>query len=465
MFEKKKVMMVVVLLSLVTGIGIGTAVSVDDTHTATKKLERAFALINQRYVDDVDAEELAETAIERMLKELDPHSVFIDADRMKRVNEDFDASFEGIGISYEFLPGIQGKDTLAVLNAIPGGPSERAGLHSGDRIVEVDGIYSVGFSAEDVHKFLKGPKGTTVELAVVRPGYNEKLQFSIKRDEIPIQTIDTRYMMDQRTGYVKMNRFARTTYKEFLEASRQLKQQGMDRMILDLRDNVGGFMDMAIRVSDEFIGGNGVIVEARSRHGEYNQQSRARVKGLLEDIPVIVLVNENSASASEIVAGALQDHDRALIVGRRTFGKGLVQKQFPFEDGSALRMTISRFYTPSGRLIQTPYTNGDRQAYNLEKDRQLQQEAGLTREELLAVVPDSLKYTTANGRTVVGGGGIHPDVVVERDSISPFIQAVVGRGLARDFVRDWIDVNQESFMEQWGGRKQAFVNLFEIDEP
>ena len=454
----------VLVVGILLGMELNSAISGDDTYESLKKLEDAFSIINQRYVDDVDTASLAENAIEGMLETMDPHSIYINAERMRDVNEDFNASFDGIGIYYEFVAGTDGADTLAVLNPVTGGPSEKAGLWSGDRIIAVDDSSAIGFTRTDVERKLKGPRGTKVDVTVHRPGYRDPLFFTIVRDKIPLETIDSAYMIDEHTGYIKLERFARTTYREFMSAARDLKKEGMDRMVLDLRNNAGGFMDMAIRISDEFIDGDKVIVSARSRHTDFNSENRAQVKGLLEELPVIVLVNEQSASASEIVAGALQDHDRGLIVGRRTFGKGLVQKQFPFEDGSVLRMTISRYYTPSGRFIQTPYESGSREDYYKTKAELKRSESVLSVKEILDQVPDSLKYETTGGRTVIGGGGILPDYITQRDTVSMFIQAILGKGHDTAFIRNWIDTNSEDFHATWDGREQAFVDEFKVDD-
>lgn len=466
MRSKKILMLAVGLLTLgvLLGMQIESAISSDDTYESIRKLEEAFQIITRRYVDEVDTGDLAEEAIEGMLENLDPHSIYIDAERMEDVTEDFNASFEGIGISYEFIPGADEQDTLAVLNPLPGGPSDDAGIWSGDRIIAVEDTSAIGFTRRDVERTLKGPRGTKVGVTVQRPGYPDLLHFTITRDKIPLHTVRSNYMLDDQTGYIKLDRFARTTYKEFMEAARALKDEGMTRMVLDLRNNAGGFMDMAIRISDEFVSGDKIIVSAKSRHSDFNSENRAHVKGLLEDMPVIVLVNEQSASASEIVAGALQDHDRGLIVGRRTFGKGLVQKQFPFNDGSVLRMTISRYYTPSGRFIQTPYENGDRKDYYQSKFELHESEESLNITEILDHVPDSLKYRTTGGRTVIGGGGILPDYIVRQDSISMFVQAVLGQRHDREFIRDWVSKNSEAFHEEWIDRKQEFLDDYQISD-
>lgn len=454
---------IILAVGVLLGMELGAIISGDDTFDSLKKLENAFLVINERYVQDVDSSVLTESAIRGMLEELDPHSVYIDAEQMEKVREDFDASFEGIGISYEIIDGPGDRDTVTVLNPLPGGPSEEAGLLSGDRIVAVDDSSAIGFSNADVQKNLKGPRGTEVKVTVKRPGYAERLDFTIIRDKIPLYTKDAHYMLDERTGYIRLNRFARTTYDEFMAAMVDLESEGMDRLVLDLRDNAGGFMDMAIKISDEFLGAGEMIVEARSRHDEYNQASRATGGDTFENGALMVLVNENSASASEIVAGALQDHDRALIVGRRTFGKGLVQKQFPLRDGSVLRMTISRFYTPSGRLIQTHYESGVKEEYYTEKYQRYKTERTLSIAEIKEQMPDSLRYTTTGGRTVFGGGGILPDFIIYPDSSSDFVKAVIGRSLDNDFARSWLDRHAD-FAEEWEGHRQKFIDDFDVDD-
>lgn len=455
---------VLLLAGVLLGMEIGSVVSNDNTLQALKKLENAFLVINERYVEEVDSAELSESAIRGMLSDLDPHSVYISADRMKEVDESFGGSFEGIGISYEFIKGINDRDTLVVLSVIPGGPSEEAGLMSGDRIIKVDDSTAVGYETADVQRNLKGPRGTKVDVKVKRPGYPKAIDFTITRDKIPLYSVDAAYMVDEQTGYIKVNRFARTTYREFLRALTDLKEQGMQRLMLDLRGNAGGYMEMAVRMSDEFLGDNQLIVSQKGRRADANQEFFARPRGKFESAPVIVLVDGSSASASEIVAGALQDHDRALVVGRRTFGKGLVQQQLALPDGSAIRVTISRYYTPSGRLIQTPYADGDRDDY-YEAKRQLRDEtATLSAKEIMDSMPDSLKFKTEHGRTVLGGGGILPDFLVDVDTASVFIQAILSRNLDNQFVRAWIDEEGTALRDTWGERRQAFLEDFKVED-
>lgn len=446
------------------GMQINASISSGSTFEALRKIEAAFLTISERYVEDVDTANLAERAIEGMLRDLDPHSIYISSEQMRSVNEDFNASFEGVGISYEFLEGdAEGSDTLTVLSVIPGGPSDDAGVMSGDRIIMVDGEDAVGFDRSDVERTLKGPRGTKVVVSILRPGIDDTLTVDITRDRIPLYTLDAAYMVDDETGYIRLNRFARTTHDEFVEAMTRLKASGMQRLVLDLRDNAGGFMDMAIRISDEFLDGSAEIVSARSRHPEYSQLNSARPGGLFEREPVIVLINERSASASEIVAGALQDHDRALIVGRRSFGKGLVQKQFALSDGSALRMTISRFYTPTGRLIQTPYEGGQREDYYRDKFAQRRQESAMGMQEIVDEVPDSLKYQTSSGRTVFGGGGILPDYLVYADTLSLLMRTIRGRNLDQQYARQWLDSHGSDIRDAYAGQADRFIREFDVD--
>ena len=454
----------ILAVGVLLGFELGAVFSSDTTLESLKKLENAFLVINERYVEDVDSSVLTESAINGMLADLDPHSIYIDAEQMKQVQEDFNASFEGIGISFEIIDGPENLDTITVLNPLPGGPSEAVGLLSGDRIIEIDDSSAVGYSTADVQRTLKGPRGTKVDVTILRPGYDDPLYFTITRDKIPLFTMDAHHMLDERTGYIRLNRFARTTYTEFMQGLEDLRAQGMQRLVLDLRDNAGGFMDMAVRIADEFLTDGEVIVEARSRLDEYNQQNVADSGDTFETGAVMVLVNENSASASEIVAGALQDHDRALIVGRRTFGKGLVQKQFPLRDGSVLRMTISRFYTPSGRLIQTPYSDGRRQDYYETKLERMRRERSLTIEEIKESMPDSLRYSTDGGRFVYGGGGILPDVIVNPDSASNLAKAVIGRSLDNEYSRLWLDQHGDSFQAAWADRRDEFITAFELSD-
>jgi len=461
---RKWVIPIVAAVLFVSGVQLDGYLSDRNAATALQRIEDVFMLINRRYVEKTDPNEIAQFAIDGMLTNLDPHSVFFDAEMLKGENESFDASFEGIGISFELLPGDDGADTLSVLNVIPGGPSEEAGLQTGDRIMEVDGTSTVGFTDDDVRRNLKGPRGTEVSLRVQRPGVDQMLEFDIIRDKIPLYTLDAAYMMEGKTGYIRLNRFARTTYNEFMASLRTLKAQGMERLVLDLRGNRGGYMQMAVRISGEFLKEGQLVVSQDGYTEDSKEAFYATGNGLWEEGPVMVLVDGSSASASEIVAGAIQDHDRGLIVGQRTFGKGLVQKQYMLRDGSALRLTVARYFTPSGRLIQTDYEDGDRMDYYSSKAALKKADGTQTAAELLVDVPDSLRFETTAGRTVIAGGGIIPDYIVPADSLSPLMRTVLGRSLENQFIRTWVDVYGASLRERWGENPDRFINGFEVDD-
>ncbi len=448
---------------LLLGFDLSVRLMSDDPREALQKIEDTLFLIDQQYVDEVDYDALSEAAVVSILEKLDPHSVYFTAEQMKVENEQFNAGYEGIGISFELLPGEDGQDTLSVLNVLPGGPSEEIGLQSGDRIMTVDGTSTIGFKTADVQNHLKGPGGSQVTIGVDRPGVSGRLSFTITRDKIPIYTMDAAYMLDGRTGYIRINRFARTTHEELRAAMQTLMAEGMEELVLDLRGNRGGFMDMAVRMADEFLKNGQIIVSQKGRASGSNETFLATRGGLWEDKPVMVLVDGNSASASEIVAGALQDHDRGLIVGRRTFGKGLVQRQYRTRDGGAIRLTMARYYTPSGRLIQTPYEDGDRDDYYAGKADIRQEDGAMNAAELLEGIADSLTFRTDGGRTVIAGGGIIPDYLVAPDSLSPFMRAVLGRGLGNEFVRHWIDANGAAFKEAWGSSPDRFVEEYQVD--
>lgn len=442
-----------VLLGAVVGQWVSGRSYSEPDPKAVEKLQSAYQVIRQSYVEPVAPGSLAQTSIEGMMSTLDPFSVYITRERMKAVEETFRGSFEGIGVTYELISGPKGQDTIAVMSVIPGGPSAEAGLRSGDRIVRVNGEKAVGWTNEQVRSRLKGPEGSTVDVNLRRPRQQELIETTITRGTVPIQTVEAQYMMRDSTGYVRLGRFARTTHRELKEAIQTLDEEGMARLILDLRGNAGGLMTMAEKVADEFLVEDQLIVRARSRHEDYGGARYASEDGLFQDRPLIVLVDEHSASASEIVAGALQDHDRAVLVGRRTFGKGLVQRQFDLRDGSGLRLTVARFYTPSGRLLQ--------RSEDTPQDS-LSTGTGASRDIDTSEVPDSLIHRTDAGRTVMGGGGIRPDRVVERGERPAYQTAVEREGLLREFSRQWIDTHGDSLRNQWEGRPDAFATQFRL---
>lgn len=436
--------------------GLGPVAS--DPMLQMRKLQEAFLLISREYVDPVDAQQLAEHAVEGMLEELDPHSSFIPARDLQEVQESFEGSFGGVGIRFEVE-----KDTARVVNTIPDGPSEKAGLMAGDRIVAIQDSSAIGIRDDGVRARLKGPIGTAVRVTIKRPGVSQPRTFTITRGRVAINTVDASFMADNQTGYIRIAYFAQTTYAEFREHLDRLKAQGMQRLVLDLRDNPGGIMSSAVKIADEFLPGGDVIVSTKSRHRRYEQAETATPGGVFETQPVIVLLNAYSASASEILAGALQDHDRALVVGQRSFGKGLVQTQFPLSDGSVLQMTISRYLTPSGRLIQTPYTHGEAEEDYLEEKFAGRNEETFNPRLYADRVPDSLKFRTEHGRIVFGGGGILPDVVVIPDTMSVLIGMNMQNTDFR-FARAEFERTEQALRARYGTDVAKFAREFRVDE-
>ncbi|MCB0837636.1 MAG: S41 family peptidase, partial [Bacteroidetes bacterium] len=401
-----------------------------------KKLQKTFFFIEENYVEEPDHDKLVDDAIKGLLEGLDPHSFYIPASEMKQMQEQMEGSFDGIGIQFNVVD-----DTIYVETPISGGPSEKLGIMSGDRIIKVDGknVAGIGISNTEVMKHLKGPKGTEVKVEILRRGYDDLLEFDIVRDKIPLNSVDEAYMIREDIGYLKVTRFAETTYSEFRTQLRKLIDQGMDKLILDLRGNPGGYMNMAYRMADDFLAANKLIVSTEGRIRQSKQEYRSNSSvGLFEKGSLVVLLDYGSASASEIVSGAIQDHDRGLIVGVRSFGKGLVQIQEEFEDGSAIRIVISKYYTPSGRCIQKPY---HKSSEDYEKEISERFESGEIFDQSKIEVPDSLKYTTTSGRTVYGGGGIYPDIFVADDTTgnSKYFTDLRIKDMFRQFSFDYVD--------------------------
>ena len=403
-----------------------------------QKLAQVFRYLSGLYVDEVDLKPVVEGAITGMLEELDPHSAYIGAEEMKGVQESFDGEFSGIGVEFNVL-----RDSVIVVNTIAGGPAERVGVRANDRIVRIDTLDAVGLSRADVPKYLRGKTGTKVEIDVVRHGTPGLLHFVIVRDKIPLNTVDASYMAGNGIGYIKVNRFGRTTMEEFTDAYRKLDKP--KDLILDLRGNGGGLLEQAIEMAGFFLPRGAAIVSTEGRAvptSSFQAQSDGEdLKGRL-----VVLIDESSASASEIVAGAMQDWDRGIVVGRPSFGKGLVQRQIGLPDGSAVRITVARYHTPSGRVIQRPYEKGKRREYYLDHLRRYDDAA---RDSLDASAP--AYQTLRTGRTVYGGGGIRPDVIVEADTAgySAYYGELIRRGVVTDFVSDWLDGSRDSLSRRY----------------
>lgn len=448
---------VVLLIGTLLGMQLESSRSGNDTFEQLRKLKDAFIIINQQYVDEVSSADLAEEGIRGMLEALDPHSTYISRAELQEIQESYQGSFGGVGIYFEVV-----RDTARVISTIGEGPSERAGVLAGDRIVAINDSASVGWTADQVREQLRGEIGTQVQMTVQRAATGRQQTVHITRDRIPLYTVDASYMVDDETGYIRINRFAMTTYEEFMDAMTDLRSQGMGRLVLDLRSNPGGIMEGAVRMVDEMLAGSEMIVYTQGRDPGAAAQFRSRRGGGFGTEPVIVLVNEYSASASEIVAGALQDHDRALIVGQRTFGKGLVQNQFPLPDGSVLQMTVARYYTPSGRLIQTPYETGDQQDYIAQKFKDYDA-VNFDPTRYADEMPDSLTFRTANNRIVFGGGGILPDQIVARDTAAA-LRVVNGSMIDAAFAREYFASNEQTLRTRWTDQREAFISTFNVSE-
>ena len=396
-------------------------------------------IIEQQYVDSVNSKELTDNAMTSILKELDPHSAYIPAEDLESVNEELEGSFSGIGIQFNLL-----NDTINVVDVISGGPSERCGLMPGDRIITVDDSLYVGknITNEKVMKNLRGAKGSVVKLGIQRKGESELLTFEVERGDIPLHSVDASFIISPGIGYILVSKFGRTTFEEFLVALARLRNEGAESYIIDLRGNGGGYMDAAINMVNEFMMAGELIVYTEGRAFP-REDAVANGMGSFKEQPVIVLTDEWSASASEIFAGAIQDNDRGLVVGRRTFGKGLVQNQLPLSDGSAVRLTIARYHTPSGRCIQKDYAMGDDESYNMDILNRY------NRGEFFSA--DSIKqhtdlvFTTAGGRTVYGGGGIMPDVFIPSDTthVTPYYTDVINKSLLYKYAFEYVDSNRE----------------------
>lgn len=419
------------------------ALSQDDMtpQEAAQKFGTLMRYIGQLYVDSVSVEDLTERAMVKMLEDLDPHSVYFSAEELKEADEPLNGNFDGIGVQFNIF-----KDTIMVVSPISGGPSERLGIRAGDRIVEVDGenTAGIGITNRDVMKLLKGPKGTVVQVGIKREGESELLTFDITRDKIPIYSIDAAHMVDKKIGYIKVSRFAKTTMDEFRDAILSLQDQGMKDLILDLQGNGGGMLRTAIAMSDEFLSDDKLIVYTEGRAFE-REDTFAQYKGLFEKGRLVVLIDEASASASEIVSGAVQDWDRGLVVGRRSFGKGLVQRPMRLPDGSAVRLTVQKYYTPAGRCIQKPYDEGV-EAYRKEKFERYEKGEFMTLDSL--DLPDSLMHKTRIlEREVYGGGGILPDLFVPLDTTlnSPTFSRILRKGLCSKYALAEVDAHRTAW--------------------
>lgn len=423
-----------------------------DTLKSIQMLNQTLNLVNNEYVQKPNMDKLAEAGIVAMLEELDPHSVFIPARNVERVNEGLTGNFEGVGIMFSIY-----SDTIQVADVVVGGPSEKVGLRVGDKIIAIDGEKATGDTINNTFVFnrLRGKKGTQVKLSIVRQGVANPMTFTIVRDKVPIYSIDSHFMLDSVTGYIRLTRFARTSVSEFEKAVDDLKSQGMRRLVFDLRGNGGGFLDIAYGIADEFLPARRLIVYTEGRNSP-RENYKSSFRGVFTTGDLVVLIDEGSASASEIVSGAIQDWDRGTLVGRRSFGKGLVERVFQLKDGSQVRLTTARYYTPSGRSIQKPYDKGI-EAYQKELEQRYLHGEYVHVDSIQ--YPDSLKFRTSQGRIVYGGGGIMPDVFVPVDTmrLSDYYLNLRSKGLINEFSNTWADqhrndpklANFESFLKNY----------------
>jgi carboxyl-terminal processing protease len=443
---------IVTFLAMFLGMQLNSVISGDSIFEQINKFKDVLSAAEKFYVDDIDTHKMVESAITGMLEDLDPHSVYIPASQLPKIQEDFQGSFEGIGVEYAVI-----NDTLQVQLTVSGGPSELIGIMSGDKIVKINDSSAIGIKTEDVPKKLRGQKGTHVKVSIYRPGMKDLIDFDIVRDKIPLYSIDVAYMVSDDIAYVSVNRFSATTYSELMENLGKLRKQGMKKLILDLRNNGGGYLEQAYKMADELLPKGKKIVYTKGRRAEFNEEYVSQ-GGSYTDVSLIVLVNNGSASASEIVSGAIQDWDRGLIVGETTFGKGLVQRQFPLSDNSAFRLTTARYYTPSGRLIQRPY-GADKEKYRNEafEREEVEGENIEHKEESDSTRP---VFKTGAGRKVFGGGGITPDYIVKAGKLTQFSVQLLAKGVFQEFTVSYMDRFGKQLRQKYQENLQGFRNEF-----
>ncbi len=454
---------IVIVAAFFAGMQLNTLISGDNIYDQLNKFKDVLSLTEKYYVDDVDTQKLTDAAINGLLNNLDPHSIYIPPDQLKRVTEDFRGKFEGIGIEFAIV-----NDTITVVQPIGGGPSAQLGIMANDKIVKIDGKSAVGFTNDQVMKNLKGPKGTKVAVTIIRPGEKEPLEFVIIRDVIPLYSVDEATMLNDDVGYINVTRFSETTNTEMLSALEKLKGEGMRRLVLDLRFNPGGYLDQAVKMADLFLNGDAktgkrLVVYTKGRRSEFDEQYYATTNSEYEKMPLIILISSGTASASEIVSGAVQDWDRGLIVGETSFGKGLVQRQFDLQDHSAFRLTIARYYTPSGRLIQRSYAKGIEEYQREPFTRnEVTGDNLMHKEESDSTRP---KFKTADGRTIYGGGGITPDYFVKPDDATKFTIEVSRKNLFYTFDAEYLDQHAQEIKKKYNNDFKTFNAGFTVDEP
>jgi carboxyl-terminal processing protease len=461
MFMVKRYSLATVLILIAVALFFGTQLnnvfSGDNIYVQLNKFKDVLSYTEKYYVDDINAKDLVEGAINGLLSKLDPHSVYIPASQLQRVEEEFRGSFDGIGVEFDVL-----NDTLIVVSPIVGGPSEALGILAGDKILKIDDTSAIGIKREDVPKKLRGPKGTKVKVSISRVGLTGLLEFEIIRDKIPLYSVDVSYMVDDEIGYISVNRFSATTKDEFEKALNKLKSQGLEKLVLDLRNNPGGYLDQAFKMADELLPSGKKVVYTKGRRGEFNEEYVSSGTAKFQDVPLIILINHGSASASEIVSGAIQDWDRGLIVGETSFGKGLVQRQFELSDSSAFRLTIARYYTPVGRLIQKPYGKDVAEYRKPLADGDDEEVDNIEHK----VEGDSSRprFKTASGRTVYGGGGITPDYIIKSERLTDYTAQLRGKAIFLEFSNRFFENYGAEFKNKYENNFKNFLNEYEISD-
>lgn len=449
MNRKNLFLVLIIFISVLGGLLLGNIIANKANRSgfsmsSRNKVDELLSIINSQYVDTMNMKDMTEELMTDVAGKLDPHSVYIPAADLANVNSELEGSFSGIGVQFNIQ-----NDTVMIVAIVSGGPSEKVGLLAGDRIVQVDDSAFVGkkITNEKVMRKLKGKPGTKVKLGIRRHGTREVLRYSITRGEIPVNSVDIAYMIEPGVGFIKVSKFATTTFSEFLDAIAKLRSKGARKYIIDLRENSGGFMDQAINMVNEFLPADRMIVYSKGK-AYPRSEAKSDGKGSCINLPMVVLIDEFSASASEIFSGAIQDNDRGLIIGRRSFGKGLVQQQLNLSDGSAIRLTVARYYTPSGRSIQKPYEKGKAQDYEMDIVKRYMHGEIDSKDSIHTA--KSLKYKTIGGRTVYGGGGIMPDVFVPRDTseYTPYLNKVINYGYLYQFAFQYTDQNRAKLKSQ-----------------
>ena len=449
---------VIILLALILPAGLNAQ---SNQRIAATKITQLFDWIGDLYVDTVNFAKMSDEVIKRTLQQLDPHSTYITRDEVRAMNEQLEGSYDGIGVSFGIL-----NDTIFVTSPVRGGPSEKVGIEGGDKIITVDGenVAGIGIKTDDVHKKLRGPKGTSVTVGIYRRGHPALLSFRIDRDKIPLYSVEAAYKVTDNIGYIRLNRFSATSKREFDEALKKLKEAGISDLILDLTGNSGGYMEVAAHLANEFLERGQLIVYTEGENSR-RRNYRADSSGDFQNGKLVVMIDEGSASAAEILAGAIQDWDRGIIVGRRSFGKGLVQRQMEFDDGSMLRLTVSRYHTPTGRVIQKPY-NTDDDEYARGGARRSRMQTGELTGDASGMETDLQQYQTlVKNRTVFGGGGITPDVFAAIDTSfqSSYYGELLNRSIFSNFMLNYIDKNRKSLIQQYPSFAQ-FDSQFVITE-